>query len=133
MTASASPASALSGWFLYLVRTAAGTLYTGISTDPARRLREHAGSARGARALRGRGPLELVWQQAVGSRSMAQRAEAVVKRLPRLRKEALLAGRVTLEQLLPEITSPTAGQDVNECAAMAAADDGDSAERSEPE
>lgn len=90
-------------WYLYLVRTAAGALYTGISTDPARRVDEHAGSPRGARALRGRGPLQLAWQHPVGSRSLALRAEAAVKRLPRTRKEALLSGLLALEQVLPAL------------------------------
>ena len=55
----------MNGWSLYLIRDAAGRLYTGISTDVARRLAEHA-AGRGARALRGRGPLALAchfWRQ----------------------------------------------------------------------
>lgn len=47
-------------------------LYTGISTDVQRRLAEHQ-SGKGARALRGRGPLQLVWQQSVGEQSLALR------------------------------------------------------------
>ena len=49
-----------SPWFVYLVRTGAGALYAGISTDPERRLRQHQ-SGKGARALRGKGPLTLAW------------------------------------------------------------------------
>lgn len=79
-------------WYLYLVRTAAGSLYTGISTDPQRRLREHEQGARGARALRGRGPLALVHRQAVGDRSTALKMEHAVKQLPRELKERLVAG-----------------------------------------
>lgn len=81
-------------WCLYLVRTGSGTLYTGISTDPERRLREHEGSPRGARALRGRGPLELVYVLPVRDRSEASRLEAAVKRLDRRGKEALIAGHI---------------------------------------
>lgn len=81
-------------WWLYLVRTASGSLYTGISTNPERRLREHEGGARGARALRGRGPLEMAYSVRVSDRSLASRLEAAVKRLDRRGKEALVAGRL---------------------------------------
>lgn len=87
---------------VYLVRCANGELYTGIASDVERRFREHAGGKRGARFLRGRGPLELVYQQTIGSRGSALRLEHRVKRLPRERKEALVAGRATLAELLPD-------------------------------
>ncbi|WP_155829329.1 GIY-YIG nuclease family protein [Halomonas huangheensis] len=67
-------------WYVYVVETAAGALYTGISTDVVRRLEEHR-SGRGAKALRGRGPLTLVHQVPVGDRSEALREEARIKRL----------------------------------------------------
>lgn len=89
-------------WRLYLVRTGSGTLYTGISTDPERRLREHDRSPRGARSLRGRGPLALVYVLPVRDRSEASRLEAAVKRLDRRRKEALVAGRLDPRSLIPE-------------------------------
>lgn len=90
----ASPA-----WYLYLVRTASGALYTGISTDPERRLQEHEQGTRGARSLRGRGPLELVHRQAAGDRSTALKMEYAVKRLSRRNKERLVAGDRVLEEL----------------------------------
>jgi putative endonuclease len=130
VTTSTPPVPAAGSWYLYLVRTAAGSLYTGISTDPSRRLAEHAGSPRGARALRGRGPLQLVWQQPVGSRSIAQRAEALVKRLPRARKEALLTGALPLEQILPDISGTAATQDAGASGAMAVPANCGDAERS---
>jgi putative endonuclease len=84
-------------WFLYLIRTARGHLYTGITTDIERRLGEHeAGCGRGARSLRGKGPLTLVYHAPAGDRAMASRLEWQVKRWPRARKEALIAGRVKL-------------------------------------
>ena len=61
-----------SPWFVYLVRTGAGALYAGISTDPERRLRQHQ-SGKGARALRGKGPLTLVWRQGVADKGAALR------------------------------------------------------------
>ena len=71
---------------IYLVRCADGTYYTGIATDVARRVDEHAGSARGARYLRGKGPLRIVYQRVIGDRGLASRIEARVKRLPRADK-----------------------------------------------
>jgi putative endonuclease len=82
-------------WYLYLVRCADGALYTGISTDVARRLAAHR-SNRGARRLRGRGPLELVFSRAIGTRSDALRLEHRVKQLKRRDKERLIRGDADL-------------------------------------
>ena len=82
----------MSDWYLYLIRTAQGQLYTGISTDPVRRLRQHRGElAGGAKALRGKGPLTLVYQQSVADKSAAAKAEYQLKQLPRSAKLALAA------------------------------------------
>lgn len=86
-------------WSLYLVRTRAGALYAGVSTDVGRRLAEHGG-ARGAKALRSRGPLALAYHVAIGSRALAQAAEARVKRLPKRYKESLVAAAPDRERLL---------------------------------
>lgn len=79
-------------WSVYLVRRADGALYTGIALDVAARFRAH-GSGRGAKALRGRGPLTLVLRRRIGTRSLAQRVEARVKRLAKAHKERLVASR----------------------------------------
>ncbi|MDX8407269.1 MAG: GIY-YIG nuclease family protein [Mariprofundaceae bacterium] len=76
-------------WFVYLVRTAAGHLYTGISTDVERRFSEHA-AGKGAKYLRGKGPLELVFQKHVGSRADALKLEAAIKKMSKCEKEAML-------------------------------------------
>lgn len=103
---------ASSNWSLYLVRCADGSLYTGISTDVERRLREHSSGARGAKFLRGRGPLTLAFEYRIGDRSLASRIEHRVKRLPAAdkRQPAELARRV--EQMLAELpnTIPTVDQ-----------------------
>jgi putative endonuclease len=67
---------------IYLVRCGDGSVYTGIAVNVERRLAEHDGHRRGARYLRGKGPLELLYQQEIGNRSLAQRIEHRVKRLP---------------------------------------------------
>lgn len=87
----------MSGWSVYIIRCGDGTLYTGITTEIARRLREHEGAgANGAKYLRGRGPLQLVYALAATDRAEAQRIERRVKKLPRKRKEMLIAGQFAL-------------------------------------
>lgn len=84
-------------WYVYLVRTARGTLYTGITTDVERRFLEHqAGAPKGARSLRGKGPLTLAYHAPAGDRGRASRLEWHIKQWPRARKEALVSGRLKL-------------------------------------
>lgn len=84
-------------WSVYMVRTARGALYTGITTDVKRRFEEHqAGAPRGARSLRGKGPLELVFSADAGDRSRASKLEWHIKQWSRSRKEALARGELSL-------------------------------------
>ena len=69
-------------YWVYILRCADGTLYTGITNDVPRRLAAH-NSGRGAKYTRGRGPVELVYREACGEKSAALRREAAVKRLSR--------------------------------------------------
>ncbi len=85
---------------LYIVRCADDTLYTGITTDVPNRIAEHESGVRGARYLRGKGPLRLEFRQQVGDRSCASRLEHRVKRLSRQQKEALIRGDQSLSALL---------------------------------
>ncbi|WNO61926.1 GIY-YIG nuclease family protein [Rheinheimera sp. MMS21-TC3] len=79
-------------WFLYIVRTYNNQLYTGISTNPERRLRQHQGElVGGAKALRGKGPLQLVYQKPYLDRASASKAEYQVKQLSKADKEQLVA------------------------------------------
>ena len=80
-------------YWVYILRCADGTLYTGITNDVPRRLAAH-NSGRGAKYTRGRGPVELVYREACGEKSAALRREAAVKRLSREEKLRLLGGRV---------------------------------------
>ena len=78
-------------WFVYILRCADGTLYTGIATDVARRVAEHnAGAPRGARYTRGRLPVILAHAEAADDRAAATRRERAIKRLPRAAKLALI-------------------------------------------
>ena len=78
-------------WYVYIVQSHSGMLYTGISTDPQRRLRQHSGElSGGAKALRGKGPLQLVYQSQLQDKQAAARAEYQLKQLPRAAKLALI-------------------------------------------
>ena len=81
---------------LYILRCADGSLYTGITLDVARRLEEHQGGKRGAKYLRGRTPVELVFECDAGARGDALRLEHRIKQLSREDKEALIAGDMSL-------------------------------------
>jgi putative endonuclease len=77
--------------FVYIVRCADGTLYTGYARDPRAREKAH-NSGRGARYTSGRRPVVLVYSEACESRREALGREYRLKRWPRRRKEALIAG-----------------------------------------
>ena len=75
--------------FVYILRCADRSLYTGWTTDLDRRLRAHH-SSRGSKYTRSRLPVELVGWFAVANASEARRLEAKLKALPRKAKLALL-------------------------------------------
>lgn len=81
---------------VYILRCADGSLYTGIALDVRRRLEEHRSGARGAKYLRGRLPVELVFERAAGERGDALRLEHRVKQMSKSEKELLVAGRLAL-------------------------------------
>ena len=77
--------------FVYILRCADGTLYTGWTTDVAARERVH-NQGRGAKYTASRRPVRVVWEEAHDTRSLAQRREAQIKRWPRAKKIALVRG-----------------------------------------
>ncbi|WP_413740053.1 GIY-YIG nuclease family protein [Sodalis sp. RH14] len=90
-------------WHIYLIRTASGALYTGVTTDVARRLAQHQRGS-GAKALRGKGPLLLVYHCPAGDRGGALRWEYRIKQLTRAQKERLVASQAsTLEAIWPSL------------------------------
>ena len=91
-------------WYLYLVRCRDGSLYTGITPDVARRFAEHQGNSdTGAKYLRGRGPLMLVFQKKLGSRSLALGVEGKVKKLSKARKEELIRTKKYIEVIIKQV------------------------------
>lgn len=77
-------------YFLYLLECADGTLYTGITTDPERREREHNSLRRGAKYTRVRRPVQMVFSREYPDRSSASREEARIKKLSREEKLHLI-------------------------------------------
>jgi putative endonuclease len=77
--------------FVYLLRCADGSLYCGWTTDLGRRVSAHRRGT-GARYTTPRRPVELAAAWRAPDRSAAMRLEAQIKRLPRPRKDALVAG-----------------------------------------
>lgn len=87
---------------VYILRCIDDSYYTGIATDVARRIAEHENGARGAKYLKGRGPLTLVFSERVGSRSRASQFEYRIKKLSRSGKQLLIDGRVDLTTLVEQ-------------------------------
>ena len=74
--------------FVYMVRCADGTLYTGYARDPERRIKVH-NAGRGAKYTARRLPVSLVYWELCDSRSSALKREHQLKRLARRDKERL--------------------------------------------
>ena len=72
-------------WYVYILKCGDGSLYTGITDDVMRRLEQHS-SGKGAKYTRGRGPLELVYQEECSDKSTALRRECEIKALTRAEK-----------------------------------------------
>ncbi|OLQ84850.1 hypothetical protein BIY21_04810 [Vibrio ponticus] len=87
-------------WSVYFVRTRSNSLYCGITTDVARRFEQHA-TGKGAKALKGKGPLILEWHCSLNhSRSLASKVEYHLKQQTKSTKEALIRGNVSLNDVI---------------------------------
>ncbi len=81
----------LKKWSVYLLRCVNNSVYCGISNDVERRFKEHQNMGKKtAKYLRGKGPLQLVFQQTIGDRSLASQVEALVKSLTKSEKEEII-------------------------------------------
>ena len=78
-------------WYVYIVRCADQTLYTGIALDVVQRIAQH-NAGKGAAYTRARRPVALVHHETVPDRSAALRREAAIKRLPAAAKRVLAGG-----------------------------------------
>ncbi|CAG9295085.1 putative endonuclease [Celerinatantimonas diazotrophica] len=81
---------------MYLIRTVSNSLYTGVTTDVARRFAEHQNGHKGAKYLRGKGPLTLVYYTPCQSKQHAFSWESFIKRWPKSTKEALVNSQLPL-------------------------------------
>lgn len=80
-----------SNWYVYIVRCADNTLYTGITTDVIRRIDEHNNNnALGARYTRHRRPVSLIYSETYETRSAASIREYEIKKMPRTQKKLLI-------------------------------------------
>jgi putative endonuclease len=83
------PRRANNAWFVYILRCADGTLYTGITTDLKRRRGQH-NQGKASRYTRSRRPTRLVYSEPCASQSEALKREAAIKALSRREKLALV-------------------------------------------
>lgn len=82
-----------SPWFVYIIQNEKGHYYTGITTDLARRLKEHSTSKKGAKFFRTGAPVDMVFTKKFANRSLASKFEAAVKKLSRADKINLVTTR----------------------------------------
>jgi len=89
-----APGDTNAAFFVYMVRCADGTLYTGLARDPRARVDVH-NSGKGAKYTRSRLPVSLVYTEPCESLSAALKRERHLKPWSRAKKEALIAGPVS--------------------------------------
>jgi putative endonuclease len=79
-----------SEWFVYILQCNDKTLYTGITTDLDRRVKEHNESNKGAKYTKARRPVKLVYSETLTNRSLASKRELQIKKLSRRDKIKLI-------------------------------------------
>jgi putative endonuclease len=82
-------------YFVYILRTSSNTLYTGQTNNLEKRLEEHQSkSGRSSKYVRSFKSAKLVYSEKYPSRSAAMKREAELKKLPKAKKEAIIAENV---------------------------------------
>jgi len=79
-------------WFIYIVRCADNSLYTGITTDLKRRVDEHNTGVVGAKYTRSRRPVKMVYHERAENRSQASRREYQIKKMSLQSKLKMIEG-----------------------------------------
>ena len=82
--------SACSSWWVYILKCADNSLYTGVTTDLERRLNEHNHETIGAKYTKARRPVELIYREPCENRSLACKRESAIKKLSRQQKLSLV-------------------------------------------
>lgn len=88
-------------WYLYMIRCKDNSLYTGITLDVQRRFQEHQGGnglGKGAKFLRGKGPLALVYSTSVATHSAALKLEYKIKKMSKAKKEIMIIKNVETQR-----------------------------------
>ena len=80
-------------YFVYILQCSDGSYYTGWTTDPQRRLKQH-NRGTGSRYTRTHRPVQLVYVEELPDRSSAMKRENVIKRMGRKRKSQLVGQSV---------------------------------------
>lgn len=83
-----------------MIRTSDAQVYTGITTDMARRWREHESGKAGARYFRGRKPVQLCYLEEEHNRSTASQREYAIKSLSATAKKHLITTQLLQTQAL---------------------------------
>ena len=79
-------------WFVYIIESEKGNLYTGITTDLERRFEEHLSSkSKGAKFFRTQRALRIVYQEQQKNRSLASKRESFIKKMTRKNKLKLIS------------------------------------------
>jgi putative endonuclease len=81
-------------WFVYIIEASDQSLYTGITTDPERRFKEHGSGPLGAKYFKGRKPVRILYREVCQNRSFASIREAQIKKLNRTQKLQLIEAHV---------------------------------------
>lgn len=84
-------------WFVYILLCDDNSLYTGITTDIARRVKEHNSSKKAAKYTRARRPVTLTYHEVATSRSAATKRECQIKKMPLSAKKTLIKGHPTAD------------------------------------
>ncbi|WP_282175408.1 GIY-YIG nuclease family protein [Vibrio diabolicus] len=82
-------------WSVYLIRNNRNELYCGVTNNVERRFNQHQ-TGKGAKALKGKGPLVLEWSSDFDSKTLAMRAEYYIKQLTKAKKELLVTSKASI-------------------------------------
>ncbi|MEB8433152.1 GIY-YIG nuclease family protein [Cocleimonas sp. KMM 6892] len=100
----------ISEWFVYMLRCADNSLYTGVTTDVKRRLKEHNEDKAGAKYTRAKRPVSLVYEETAESRSAACQREYQLKKLKKSDKESFVRGELKVSLLNTADTAVSKGK-----------------------
>ena len=95
-------------WYVYIIENRLGQLYTGVTVDLERRLRQHRGElAGGAKALKGKAPLHYRLSFKLTTKQSAMQLEYAIKQLNKAHKLSLIKG--CRERLPPQLVAQILG------------------------